>query len=402
MLVTTAALIALTLCCNHLATQAMLTKTLAGRGGCRRCYPKILCFSSISDSVIPEKELKQDDDNKANGAFNPLGPPNHLAALQVGEFYKVPLLGNDFSAAFCISITRLSRNPDVFLARDFCTSKNVKSLMDAAKRKGLHVAGTRKSSPGAIRKKSYLTWLGGVDDGDDFDEKEDKEGGCSTQKNVVPGMTELAKLLFMHESLERVNADDPFVVAEDIQIAKYDSQGSFDLHHDGFNRFLTVLTYLNGVGGTFFPLARTKRIGSNYSDDDDPPQIHIQKDGSIKAKDCRIGRDGLLIVGSEGENAYLEGVSATRRAADSSNPAIVNIQAGDAIVFYNYHLDEDRAAGGEFDNSTEDSKDWRSLHAGLSVPQEKWIATNWFRSDVLTGPFGHLYKQRLLLEKQQQ
>ena len=43
-------------------------------------------------------------------------------------------------------------------------------------------------------------------------------------------------------------------------------------------------------------------------------------------------------------------------------------------------------------------KDLRTLHCSLPVPEEKWIATCWYRSESLTGPFGYLKISRLFSE----
>lgn len=50
---------------------------------------------------------------------------------------------------------------------------------------------------------------------------------------------------------------NPSASVEDLQVLRYGVGGEFVLHHDGDPRILTVVYYLNGVGGTWFPLART-------------------------------------------------------------------------------------------------------------------------------------------------
>ena len=42
--------------------------------------------------------------------------------------------------------------------------------------------------------------------------------------------------------------------AEDLQVAKYDKDGHFDYHQDVYSRYLTVLTCLNGIVGTYFEM----------------------------------------------------------------------------------------------------------------------------------------------------
>jgi hypothetical protein len=57
--------------------------------------------------------------------------------------------------------------------------------------------------------------------------------------------------------------------AEDMQVAMYDAGGGYDYHHDGFGRYLTVLSYLNGVGGTYFPFGDDEDDRDGDDDDND-------------------------------------------------------------------------------------------------------------------------------------
>jgi len=54
---------------------------------------------------------------------------------------------------------------------------------------------------------------------------------------------------------------------------------------------------------------------------------------------------------------------------EDNNKNVVRIQAGDAVVFYNYYLsqEDERAAS-----------DWRTIHAGLPSTETKLIANHWF------------------------
>ena len=156
-----------------------------------------------------------------------------------------------------------------------------------------------------------------------------------------------------------------------MQVAKYDKGGRFDYHHDGFSRYLTVLSYLNGVGGTYFPYG-------NMSDELVERNFTISEDGvSVMSFKKQFERCGVLIAGKEGSDPYLK--------SSYVNPkSTVYIKEGDAVAFYSF------TEGGE--------KDLRQLHCSLPVPEEKWIATCWFRSDALTGPFAYLKKAQLLEE----
>jgi 2OG-Fe(II) oxygenase superfamily len=353
--------------------------------------------------------------------FDPLRPPSHLASLRVGESYKISIMDDDTGSSRELSVTRLSRNPDIFLVPNFIAQ--TERLIDAANNQGLTVAGIRKSQSNTFRTHSYITWLG---DNNDYNDNEDgafKENDDGRYRGLVKGITDLCNALFVHESLQirhglhsKEDQDhqqqSSYVAAEDMQIAKYDSGGSFTLHHDGFSRFLTVLTYLNGVGGTYFPLAQTKHRDTLLSP---TPKLCMNDDGSLSSNGYEAGKDGLLIVGKEGETAYLDDENDSHPIVFDDSAALVRIQAGDAVVFYNYNLlmkddnthnitngisdghdDPKQTKKGELDDAGQHNKEWRAVHAALPVPQEKWIATNWFRSEALTGPFAHLYRERLL------
>ena len=153
--------------------------------------------------------------------------------------------------------------------------------------------------------------------------------------------------------------------AEDVQVARYEAGGGYDLHHDGYGRYLTVLSYLNGVGGTYFP------FGGGDDDEDEDGASAIAAPGRSSVD----GRRGILIVGREGHGAYTTADDRRR---------IVDIGPGDAIAFYSYDADG--------------ARDMRSVHSSLTSTEEKWISTCWFRSGGLTGPFGSLRKARLLDE----
>lgn len=318
-------------------------------------------------SCKEQTRVMMDDSHDANAQpINLLGPPSFLASLELKEIDSIP----SFLGEPPMSITRLSRSPNIYCVRNFLPDPSKRNaLVDAAQQQGMKVAGTRKSLENTIRKKSYLTWL---------------DSSYSTQQDAVrfitQNMQELAKTLFVHERLVRFamglqdqSSSTGYLFVEDLQVAKYDPKGQFDAHHDGFGRFVTVLTYLNGVGGTYFPFAETLGVvGQNLS----CAAFQNLEEASLAAVDKIPGRDGLLIVGTEGKDGYLlEGDHY------QTTNAICTVQPGDALVFYSH------------DSTGE--KDWKSLHAGLQVPEEKWIATNWFRSEYLTGPFTSLYLERI-------
>ncbi len=319
--------------------------------------------------------------------INPLGPPNSLHKLHIHDEYTIhnhPFFSNDKDKDKDnnkIIIRRLSKEPDIFLLENFLHSDTIRSiLIQGALEKGLKIAGTKNSNDGSIRKNSYLTWIEKVDSksysDDNYDDNHDEVG------YIANCMTQFVAETFIHETLlnqrhpnsnisSSASIHNDYITLEDLQIAKYDKGGCFHEHHDGFGRFLTVLTYLNGVGGTFFPYAKT-----TDDDDDDIGDINT-------GLQLLQTRSGLLVVGTEGLESYysnnIDDNDNTRNKVDPAN--IVPIKAGDAIVFYNYNIGD---------------RDLRSVHESLTVPCEKWIATNWVRSESLTGSFSHLHLERLL------
>ncbi|KAL7467390.1 hypothetical protein ACHAXS_007636 [Conticribra weissflogii] len=313
-------------------------------------------FQSASTAKQYEEIASCDHNNEVN----PLGPPTFVTRLVVGETLNTPI--ND------MSITRLSTQPHIFLVKNFLPFENDRdTIMYRALQQGMKIAGTKKSGDNTVRTHSYLTWIDGAN-------CEDEHATV-----IIKDMDVRARYFFVHDSInnmliqssnDQVDIRDvmEFCYTEDLQVAKYDTGGKFDYHHDGFSRYLTILVYLNGVGGTYFPYG-----GDIY---DLEGQLDDEESVVVKAKGKMPGRDGILVVGSEGIDEYVS-------ASNAVNPeSIVEIQSGDAIAFYNYK------SNGE--------KDWKSLHSSLVVPREKWIATCWFRSEALTGPFGWLHKEKLL------
>lgn len=301
--------------------------------------------SSLASTVTPEPTSIE--------FFNPIGPPTRLADLAIGETCT------QASSA----ITRLSQSPDLFLIKDFVSQADREILMQAAADQGMKTAGTRSSEANTIRKNSYLTWI----------DPYDLSGSTSVEAlSVARDTIHKSGALFAHEAMHKMILEGgrvDYFFAEDLQVAKYDTDGCFNFHHDGYSRYLTVLIYLNGVGGTWFPRVNFQ---CEFQDidiaDDEASAVEI-------ARSKVAGQDGLLFVGEEGLEPYIQSL-------EMKPGSVVQIEAGDAVAFYSY-----KSSG---------QKDWKSLHCSLPVPQEKWIATSWFRSEALTGPFSYLKKEAML------
>eukprot|EP00568_Trieres_chinensis_P018510 CAMPEP_0183330430 /NCGR_PEP_ID=MMETSP0160_2-20130417/85300_1 /TAXON_ID=2839 ORGANISM="Odontella Sinensis, Strain Grunow 1884" /NCGR_SAMPLE_ID=MMETSP0160_2 /ASSEMBLY_ACC=CAM_ASM_000250 /LENGTH=128 /DNA_ID=CAMNT_0025498639 /DNA_START=448 /DNA_END=830 /DNA_ORIENTATION=- len=118
---------------------------------------------------------------------------------------------------------------------------------------------------------------------------------------------------------------------------------------------LTVLYYLNGVGGTWFPLARRDEQEMNHN----MMGPRTREEALALANECEPGINGLLLSGNS-RNNY------------ANRDGTVGIDAGDAIAFFNYHTDPE---------TRQRRIDWRAIHSGLPTAKgegNKWIANHWF------------------------
>lgn len=359
---------------------------------------------SLSSTATPNADASTDtiiksDDTTASS--NKYFYPSWLSNLKFGETYTIPSYYDLTTAATTsssppmMSIIRVSSTPDIFVIRNFVSQEKCQLLIETTSNR-LKVAGTRKSETNSVRKHSYLTWINEQD--------EDTEAG-NIERQIAKEMKQLSQHLVIDERLLYNNPDAiNFVQVEDLQIVKYQPCGSYDFHHDGYGRFRTVLTYLNGVGGTYFPYARNV-----VSSDDGDLQRTVDQMKDI-SNCCIPGRDGLLVVGKEGIDAYCDtnDIRAINNDIDNINNHVVSIEPGDAVVFSSYHFDYNTngsSNGGDpqlqhdqdhqHDDNDFRQRDLRSLHGSLQVPQIKYIATNWFRSPTLLGPFGYMYVEQL-------
>jgi hypothetical protein len=166
---------------------------------------------------------------------------------------------------------------------------------------------------------------------------------------------------------------------ENLQVLHYGPGGEFVPHHDGEARILTVLYYLNGVGGTWFPLAR------GYEDCDGKEkngcgwdQFPVNKGQALELmRGLEPGKDGLLVIGIAGTaSSSFSSNGDDIRSKEEVNEHIAWVNQGDAIAFYNY-----------LDDGSEQI-DWTSIHCGLPTTEEegggaKWIANHWYRMSLL-------------------
>mmetsp|Transcript_18605 Transcript_18605/g.23424 ORF Transcript_18605/g.23424 Transcript_18605/m.23424 type:complete len:206 (+) Transcript_18605:3-620(+) len=173
----------------------------------------------------------------------------------------------------------------------------------------------------------------------------------------------------------------PNAKRSDMQVLHYNNGGKFVLHHDGFDRILTVICYLNGIGQTWLPLVDVKqRLKQKQGQKDllslDEAIQEVNENGMLP------GRDGVVLSGSKTispssiGNHYSDNDSNNGNRKDENNPHVISVRPGDAVAFYSY-ADGDKSG----------QKDFRSIHAGLPVEhagdEGKWLATCWFHAPSL-------------------
>ena len=306
--------------------------------------------SSYNQETIVD--LKEFEIYKTN---HPLSPPLDLLDLEIGE--KVNPYEN-------ITITKLASNPHIYLLKNFIGSSLREKLIEEATDKGMEYSGT-KAGEVKQRVNSYTAWVKPHSNKSEDDNEDEKcNENIHGAEQIATVMTKMSSWIFLPDFFrEHMANGEKLFHEENLQIVKYDVDGKFDVHHDGLSRFLTVLTYLNGVAGTWFPYAIVEKKGAVDNDDEDePPNMHA---GNVAAEK-EVGKDGIVILGNDDD-----------RFEESRN--VVKVEAGDAIAFYNYDWLVN------FNNdpnipSTGPIMNWRSIHSGLKTEKkEKWIATNWFQ-----------------------
>mmetsp|Transcript_24610 Transcript_24610/g.30267 ORF Transcript_24610/g.30267 Transcript_24610/m.30267 type:complete len:411 (-) Transcript_24610:20-1252(-) len=347
----------------------------------RTCRYKHVCcvLSSSTLNDVEYKILKKS---------HILSPPETLQMLPLRETIT------PVSTVPDLTITRISSDPDAFLLRNFLSAPEEQlSLIMSAVNQGMEYSGTSSGDVVSHRFNCYTSWIypsNEDDDEDDYDNTGDIDQDGSTMdipsgSEICKCMTELVSLLCVPRSLKCSNKSVSFSCeAEPVQVVRYGKDGKYDIHHDGYNRFLTVLTYLNGVAGTWFPFAVVDKE-TNYNHGNEEYYVDLPEDMYTDvAKNKVAGKNGLLIVGSE----YDEKIEEEKEGVDF-NKHIVRVQPGDALVFYSYDwINSNTLKGGNGRSSA--SKDespptgpimnYRSVHSGLTTTKsEKWIATNWFR-----------------------
>ena len=153
---------------------------------------------------------------------------------------------------------------------------------------------------------------------------------------------------------------------ESMQVLKYNPGGEFKPHLDasslyvgsGEHRVLTVLLYLNGVGGTWFPLATTDSSSSDAG--------AYAGGGDGVAAPGEPPKSELAALTAE-HNLQMSAIAAARCRVPGRDGVLASPSKGDAVAFFNY-----------VDDGTGDL-DRTALHAGLPSPSVKSVATLWYR-----------------------
>ena len=309
-------------------------------------------LNSLQERIRNYEILKND---------HPLAPPTYLQNLKLKESTNpIPSLPD-------LTVTRVSSNPDIFIFRNLLTEHQLDHIIDFAKSRSMEYSGTKAGNRVNQRMNSYSCWI----HQNQLTEGEVGLGGPA--QAIAEYMTEISSIIFVSEllkdlsgNLEEDESNTILYDAEPLQVVKYEVGGKFDVHHDGFDRFLTILTYLNGVAGTWFPYAIINEDESMNMHESEIPDMRSPD----IAKDKQPGRDGLLII-SDNDESY-------EKEIDSHH--IIRVRPGDAVDFFNYdwivNLEEEKE--GDIP-PTGPLMNWRSIHSGLCTTEEKWIATNWFR-----------------------
>uniref|UniRef100_A0A7S3V909 Fe2OG dioxygenase domain-containing protein n=1 Tax=Chaetoceros debilis TaxID=122233 RepID=A0A7S3V909_9STRA len=351
-----------------------------------------------------EHSIRPPDSNKDGQALIPpniLRPPEPLRSLKVGD--KVDAFrrtGIDGSSNF--SIERISYSPDAFVLRNFLSHEECQQIQSMAKSSDMGQAETITKNDTKSRTNCQVAWIPSAGGGRQGSESETSSSGVSASASasrLVPNMVASAANLFLSQSV----MGNPSAGVEDLQVLKYGVGGEFVLHHDGVPRVLTIIYYLNGVGGTWFPLAKIDESDNGSSIDESGMEekffnsrnssTPLNKSQALDlGKGLKPGHSGVLVKGkttsatATATSKTLEGEdgNGSKKKGDSeqnvgnnnnnNNNHIAWIDQGDALVFYNY-LDDGSAR-----------LDWRALHSGLPTTEEdgeKWIANHWFRVNGL-------------------
>lgn len=363
-----------------------------------------------------------------------LGPPEILQSLHIGqhlEAFRTKFFNKQNDNKDTISssssferrpsnftIERVSYTPDAFILRNFLTPYECSLIQSTAQEIGMKPAETITKNDTSSRKNCTVAWLSPSS----VATSSTATYTSSTTSLLVSNLLSCTANILLSKNI----LSNPSAGVEDLQVLRYGIGGEFVLHHDGEPRVLTVIYYLNGVGGTWFPLARTinhdlkQQLHDNVEDEDEYERTmerqfyNVRRQSTtIKNRSCGGGDDddsrtpvpqnkeqalhlkkgyqpgtnGLLVQGMSTSTSFAKNNDGNNHDNDDSNH-IAWVQQGDALAFYNYHssTSDDGSGGSTNSGSISRKLDWRALHCGLPMTDkegEKWIANHWFRVNDL-------------------
>ena len=316
--------------------------------------------TTTSRTVSPRPRLPKEQQHRLGSPMDWWKPPAWLEVLQVGECWRP--FPDDHPDC---QVTKICHDPCLLHVQNLGRPRTPEWVQSLC----LEPASTRSEPSQSLhRSGAAVAWIRRTDD-----EVEDETS--HTTAAVADYLTQLTQALFVNSDND--NNDDAWE-AEPLQVVHYNASGYYHLHHDGFQRAVTVLHYWNGVAGTWFPWAGTD-CGTAGPDQ----EAWDWQNPSQLVQDLEPGRDGVVFVGREADACESETYSfppphpTNSTSITTTSSTVVRIQPGDAVVFYNYC---------QYESDDDDNEDphvgmnWKSMHAAQPAHHhEKWIATNWFR-----------------------
>ena len=252
------------------------------------------------------------------GARGTLRPPEPLYSMPIGSSIRAFRKNSkDENSNSDFQVVKVCQDPPIFVLRNLLSPEDCQRIQQEATNLSMGPAETVTKGDFQSRKHCTVAWIQEME---------------SDPPLVLPLARGLAHL-FVSEDIRK----DPCSGIEDLQVLHYEEGGEYVLHHDSETRALTIIYYLNGNAGTWFPLAGSKL----------PRPLH-KVQAMRQCQSLYPEQHGICVGGER-----------------------LPINAGDAVAFYNY-LDDGSGM-----------LNWRAIHTGLPAKGSKWIANHWFRSGGL-------------------
>jgi len=316
-----------------------------------------------------DKEHPEEDGKKTIGE-DPLGPPSPLRELAVGgESLRAFRRNHHNQEHHAFQVERVASRPHIFVLRGLISESECRDLIQAAADR-METAETAATASGSSnnkrRKNCRVAWL-----------SNDRADGLVGHLAVAVGRLVLSSAAASSSSRSMHSTDAGGAGYEDMQVVHYTAGGEYVPHHDGHGRAVTVLYYLTHAGETWFPLATT--TGDDGAKDGRP---RSREEALRRAESRAPGWDGVLLTSRGAPETATSVNDGSSSQNNSTHNSQVFIQAGDAVVFYNYYCCSDDG------DDHPASMDWTALHAGIPVAApEKWIANHWYHpSDCFFRP----------------